>query len=324
MLAAGAIRARGPRTVALALRAAGFDAAPGFSAYHRVLSRRPWSGLAVSRLLLAELLRAFVPPGAAVVIGLDETLGRRIAARGVYRDPVRSSHGHFVKASALCWFSLMLLTPVAWAGRAWALPFLTALAPSKQYARRRGTRHKKMTDWARQALLQLSRWLPGRRIVAVADRSYAALELLHAVRRHICVVTRLRLDARLFDSPPRTPRSIGRPRIVGPRQPTLAQRVGRPDTAWRRLEFEGWYGGGGRRVVEVATGTAVWHHTSLPAAPLRWQLVRDPAGRFEPLALLCTDLDAGSAEALGWFVRRWSVEVTFAEARRHLGVETQR
>jgi hypothetical protein len=275
------------------------------------------------------LLRAFVPPGAPVVVGLDETLerrwGRRIAARGDYRDPVRSSHGHFVKASALRWFALMLLTPVPWAGRAWALPFLTALAPSEQYACRRGTRHKKLTDWARQALLQLSRWLPGRRIVAVADRSYAALELLHAVRRRVCVVTRLRLDARLFDPPPpRTPRTIGRPRVVGPRQPTLAQRVGRPDTAWCRLELDGWYGGGGRRAVEVATGTAVWHHTGLPAVPLRWVLVRDPASRFEPQALLCTDLDAEPAEALGWFVRRWSVEVTFAEARRHLGVETQR
>jgi DDE superfamily endonuclease len=187
VLAAGAILAQGPRTVASALRAAGLDGAPGFSAYHRVLSRRRWSGRAVSRLLLAELLRAFVAPGAPVVVGLDETLerrwGRRIAARGIYRDPVRSSHGHFVKASGLRWFSLMLLAPVPWAGRTWALPFLTALAPSERYARGRGARHKKLTDWARQALLQLARWPPGRRIVAVADRSYAALELLHAVRR---------------------------------------------------------------------------------------------------------------------------------------------
>jgi DDE superfamily endonuclease len=330
VLAAGAILAQGPRTVASALRAAGLDGAPGFSAYHRVLSRRRWSGRAVSRLLLAELLRAFVAPGAPVVVGLDETLerrwGRRIAARGIYRDPVRSSHGHFAKASGLRWFSLMLLAPVPWAGRTWALPFLTALAPSEQYARGRGARHKKLTDWARQALLQLARWLPGRRIVAVADRSYAALELLHAVRRRVCVVARLRLDARLFDPPPpRTPRTIGRPRVVGARQPSLARRVGRPDTAWRRLEVDGWYGGGRRRrAVELATGTAVWHHTGLPAVPLRWVLVRDPAGRFEPQALLCTDLDAEPAEALGWFVRRWSVEVTFAEARRHLGVETQR
>jgi DDE superfamily endonuclease len=328
VLTAGAILAQGPRTVASALRAAGLGAAPGFCGYHRVLSRRRWSGRAVARLLLAELLRAFVPPGAPVVVALDETLerrwGRRIAARGIYRDPVRSSHGHFVKASGLRWFSLMLLAPVPWAGRVWALPVLTALAPSEQYARERGARHKRLTDWARQTLLQRARWLPGRRIVAVADRSYAALELLHAVRRRVCVVARLRLDARLFDPPPpRTPRTIGRPRVVGARQPTLAQRLGRTDTSWRRLEVAGWYGGQGR-AVEVATGTAVWHHTGLPAVPVRWVLVRDPARAFDSQALLCTDLDAEPAEVLGWFVRRWSVEVTFAEARRHLGVETQR
>jgi hypothetical protein len=140
-----------------------------------VLSRRRWCGRAVARLLLAELLRAFVPPGAPVVVALDETLerrwGRRIAARGIYRDPVRSSHGHFVKASGLRWFTLALLAPVPWSSRTWALPFLTALAPSERHARARGARHKKLTDWARQALLQLARWLPGRRIVAVADRT---------------------------------------------------------------------------------------------------------------------------------------------------------
>jgi DDE superfamily endonuclease len=328
VLAAGAILAQGPRTVASALRAVGLGAAPGFGSYHRVLSRRRWSGRAVSRLLLAELRRAFVPPGAPVVVGLDETLerrwGRRVAARGVYRDAVRSSRGHFVKASGLRWFSLMLLAPVPWAGRAWALPFLTVLAPSERHARERGARHKKLTDWARQALLQLARWLPGRRVVAVADRSYAALELLHAVRGRVCVVARLRLDARLFDPPPpRTPRTIGRPRVVGARQPTLAQRVARPDTSWTRTAVDGWYGGGGREV-DVASGTAVWHHTGLPAVPVRWVLVRDPAGLFQPQALLCTDLEAGPADVLSWFVRRWSVEVTFAEARRHLGVETQR
>jgi hypothetical protein len=328
VLVAGAILAQGPRTVASALRAAGLGAAPGFGSYHRVLSRRRWSGRAVARILLAELLRAFVPPGAPVVVGLDETLerrwGRRIAARGIYRDPVRSSHGHFVKASGLRWFSLALLAPVPWASRVWALPFLTALAPSERYARQRGARHKKLTDWARQALLQLARWLPGRRIVAVADRSYAALDLLHAVRGRVCIVARLRLDARLFDPPPpRTPRTIGRPRVVGARQPTLSQRLGRADTPWRRTEVAGWYGGGGR-AVEVASDTAVWHHTGLPAVPVRWVLVRDPAGLFRPQALLCTDLGTDPVEALGWFVRRWSVEVTFAEARRHLGVETQR
>lgn len=77
-----------------------------------------------------------------VVIGLDDTIERRwgakIKARGIYRDPVRSSHGHFVKASGLRWLSAMLLVPVPWAGRVWALPFLTVLMASERAAAMRG------------------------------------------------------------------------------------------------------------------------------------------------------------------------------------------
>ncbi len=151
----------------------------------------------------------------------------------------------------------MLVAPVPWAGRAWALPFLTVLAPSERSARERGGRHKRLTDRARQALLQVARWLPDRRIVAVADSSFAVLELLDAARRRLCVVTRPRLDARLFaPPPPRTPRTIGRPRVVGERLPTLARRRADRRTRWRRLVITGWYGGGERRV-EVCSGAAL-------------------------------------------------------------------
>ncbi len=328
VLVAGALLAPGRRTVASSLRAAGLGHAPGFAGYHRVLSHARWSALALAERLLALLVAAFARGGGPVVVALDDTLerrwGRRIRARGIYRDPVRSSHGHFVKASGLRWLSLMLVVPVPWAGRAWALPFLTVLAPSERSARERGGRHKRLTDWARQVLLQAARWLPGRRVVAVADSSFAALELLAAVRRRVVVVTRLRLYARLFaPPPPRTPRTVGRPRLVGERLPTLERRLCDRRTRWRRLVVAGWYGGGERRV-EACSGTALWHHPGLPVVPLRWVLVRDPLGEFRPQAFLCTDLDAGPGEILSWFVRRWATEVTFAEARRHLGVETQR
>ena len=213
-----------------------------------------------------------------MVIGIDETIERRwgakIKARGIYRDPVRSSRGHFVKASGLRWISVMLLAPIPWAGRVWALPFLTALAPSERYARERGRRHKTLTDWARQLLLLVARWLPGRRLVAVADSSYAALELLAAVCRRLTVVTRLRLDARLFDPPPpRRPGTSGRPRVSGARQPTLAERLADPETRWRRVTVAGWYGRTERRI-ELVSGTALWYHPG-QRVPIRWVLVRD-------------------------------------------------
>jgi hypothetical protein len=239
---------------------------------------------------------------------------------------VRSSHGHFVKASGLRWISLMLLAPVPFAGRVWALPFLTALAPSARYATAQGRRHKQLTDWARQVLLLLARWLPGREIVAVADTSYAAIDLLAAVGRHLTLITRLRLDARLFDPPPpRRPGTKGRPRVSGARQPTLLQRLADPKatrTRWQRVTLTGWYGQAERELI-IASGTALWYHPG-KQVPIRWVLVRDDTGAFEPQAFLCTDQAADPREVLRLFVRRWSVEVTFAEARRHLGVESQR
>jgi DDE superfamily endonuclease len=326
VLIAGAILAPGGRTVASALSVMGLREIATFTTFHRVLNRNRWSGRALARCLLKLLVETLVPDG-PVVVGLDETIerrwGRKISARGIYRDPVRSSHGHFVKASGLRWVSLMLLAPIPWAGRVWALPFLTALAPSERFALERGRRHKALTDWARQLLIRLARWLPDRAVVAVADSTYAAINLLDAVRHHLTLVTRLRLDARLFDPPPpRRPGTKGRPRVSGPRQPSLIKRLADPATAWQRIKVTGWYGRRDRWL-DIASGTALWYHPG-KRVPIRWVLVRDVAGEFEPQAFLCTNLDVDPRDVLGWFVRRWSMEVTFAEVRRHLGVETQR
>src|SRR5215208_6370098 len=194
VLLIGAILAPGKRTVTSLLRIAGLGQERRFTNYHRVLNRAAWDARAAARRLLGLLIAAFVPAG-PVVLGIDDTIerrrGKRIRAKGIYRDPVRSSKGHFVKASGLRWLALMLLVPIPWAGRVWALPFLTALAPSERHRRERGRRHKRLTDWGRQLVLQARRWLPGRPLVLVADSGFAALELLAAlVRRRVICVTR--------------------------------------------------------------------------------------------------------------------------------------
>jgi DDE superfamily endonuclease len=327
----GAILAPGTRTVSSALRAMGLDRERRFHRYHRVLSRASWSSRKASRVMLGLLVEAFVPEGSPLVVGIDETLerryGKKISARGVYRDPVRSTHQTFVKSSGLRWVCAMLLVEIPWASRVWALPFLSVLAPSERYAAKRGKRHKKITEWAWQSLLVVRRWYPEREIVAVADRAYASLKLLSRCRslsRPVTFVTRLRLDAALYEpAPPRRPGQRGRPRLKGERLPNLSAVAQDPATVWKPTKIANWYGSG-ERTVEIASATAVWYSTGLFAVPVRWVLIRDPEGKFKTQALLCTDLEADPQKILGWYVMRWQLEVTFQEVRKHLGFETQR
>jgi hypothetical protein len=329
-LLAGTILTPGQRTVTAALRIMGLDTERQFQTYHRVLNRATWSSWAVSRELLKLTVQTFVARG-PIIFGVDDTIERRrgtkIKAKGIYRDPVRSSHSHFVKASGLRWLSFMLLAPIPWAQRVWALPFLTVLAPSERYYTGRKRQHKKLTDWARQGLLQLRRWLPKRALVVVADSSFAVILLLWRVQQlaePICMIVRFRLDAALYEpAPPRRPNQKGRPRVKGQRLPTLKQIAKNKRTKWQRVIIPHWYGEG-RRVIEIVSDTAVWRHTGQPVVPIRWVLIRDPKGKFKTQALLSTDLNIKPVQIVKWFVLRWQLEATFHEVRTHLGVETQR
>jgi hypothetical protein len=224
--------------------------------------------------------------------------------------------------------SMALLAPVGWAARVWALPFLTALCPSERYGPyvQRGRRHKPLVERARGLIGQVRRWLPDRALIVVADGGYAALELLAWCARQarpVTVITRLRLDAALYEpAPVRRPGQNGRPRLKGKRLPTLAQRLTQAATRWRPNRVA-WYGGGLRRV-QLASDTAVWYHAGKPPVAVRWVLVRDPKKRFEPQALLSTDLSLSARQMVEFFVRRWSMETTFQEARLYLGLEGQR
>ena len=144
-----------------------------------------------------------------------------------------------MKCSGLRWINLMWLVPVSWAQRVWALPVLTALAPSKRYCQERGIRHKKLTNWARQIEVLLRPWLPERQVVIVADSGYSALDFLHSCQRlqgSVTVVTRLRLDAALYiPALLWRPGQTGRPRLKGARLSTLANRLSDPKTTWQSV-----------------------------------------------------------------------------------------
>ncbi|HEV2126436.1 MAG TPA: transposase, partial [Chloroflexota bacterium] len=171
----------------------GLHQQPQFQKDHRVLSRNRWSSRRAAQVLLGLLVRAFASTG-SVIVGIDETLERRqgekIAAKGIYRDAARSSRSVLVKSHGLRWICMMLLAPIPWAGRVWALPFLCVLAPSERYNqehhRQHHRRHKTLARWAAQMIVQVRRWLPQRAVVLVADGGYSVLTLLDRCARLRC------------------------------------------------------------------------------------------------------------------------------------------
>jgi hypothetical protein len=332
LLVVGAILAPGRRTVTAILRVLGLSNERQFQRYHRVLNRVKWSTLLISRILLTMLVVTFVAVGMPLLIAADETIERRtgdkIGAKGVFRDAVRSSKKHVVHCFGLRWVSMMLLVPVPWSSRLWALPFLTVLAPSEKTNQATGKCHKTSIDWIGQMIKLVRRWVPERALVLIVDGGLAAVKLgLRCCRLALPVtyVSRLRLDAALYDAPlPSAASKRGPKPKKGVRQPSLLSRVTDPSTMWETMTLA-WYGGT-QREVDLASGTALWYTPGYDPLPLRWVLVRDRASKrpFATQAFFATDQAAAAWQIVEWFVLRWNEEVTFEDVRAHLGVETQR
>jgi hypothetical protein len=328
-LATGALLCLNRRTVCAALRAVDGASDKGFSRFHRFLSRGVWSGLQGSRILLGLLVKAFVPDGEPVVVGVDDSIERRRGAmirdKGIYRDPVRSSRGFFVKVEGLRWLSFQVLAKPGFAKRIWGLPFLTVLCPSERADAKRQRPHRTVPEKALWGMRLMARWLPHRRLVMVGDGAFASLAVFRTLNDRAVCVARCRMDARFFNPPPRQNGQKGRSRILGTRQLTPKTRAVRKATKWARMTIPGWRAKDGAtdREIDVATGTALWNSHGI-TLPVRWVLTRDPAGRAETRAVICSDPQRTAAEILTWYAMRWAVEVTFAETQRHLGIETQR
>jgi hypothetical protein len=330
VLVIGAILAPGKRTVTAVLRVMGLREERQFQRYHRVLNRAVWSSLRVSQILLGVLVTALVPPGSPLIVTADETLERRqgdkIKVKSVFRDAVRSSKKHTVTSYGLRWVSMALLVPVPWSSRVWALPFLTVLAPSKKTNSANGKRHKTSIDWVMQMISQVRRWFPNRKLILVVDGGLIALKLGHRCRSFVPSVTlvaRFRLDAQVYAWPDAQPKGKPGPKPQkGKRQPSLNQRLEDPKTVWHTIRIR-WYGGV-VRTLDITSGQSLWYTPGEKPLPIRWVLVRDPLGKLNAAAFLCTDLQARPVQILQWYIMRWNVEVTFEDARAHLGLETQR
>jgi uncharacterized protein YerC len=326
LLALAAILTLGGRTIANLLRVLG-ALAPGHpSSYHRVFSRDRWSSWTLARLFARKVLARFVPQGPILLAGDDtvaEHRGSHVYGKGCHRDPVRSSHSFTAYRWGHKWVALTVLVPFRFTTRRWALPLLIALYQPEDENRRQKRRHKTPSQLLRQMLRVLLRWFPDRTFVCTADGNYAThdlAELAARFPRRLTFVSRFYPNAHLVDPPPPYA-GQGRPRVKGEDRPNPAAVV--QGTATRPTLEVAWYGGGRRRV-EVVTGSGCWYQRGKPLVSVLWIFVHDLTGTHRDEYFFTTDLTMSAAEVIETYTGRWSIETTFQELRSYLGLETTR
>lgn len=335
ILFVGHVLSKGRRTIADILRTLDLKNLKNFSKFHWILSEAKWCASRAAGILLLEIIRTFSLSG-EIVIPIDTTIERRkgekIKGLGRQRDPVRSTKSRKVLTIGLQWLVASISIKLPGSLTCWSLPFFTQLIPPKQplstsrnkHDLSKKKKHKKLTKWTVQLIFQIRRWLgKGMKFVIVADVAFACYKIGHiCVKTNGALISRLRLDARVFNFPPLEKKRKGRPLLVGKRYPLFTDYLKDSTLVWQEVEVE-WYGGGRKKLL-IYTGTGLWYAFGIPPLPIRWVLIKDPNGKSDPVVLFSTDSTHSAEKIIEIFVSRWPLEVTFEESRRHLGVETQR
>lgn len=323
----GCILCIGGVTVCAALRALGLGGDKAYSRFHRLLNRNRWDMLEASHILLQSIVKAFCP--SILIFSIDDTIerrrGKKIKAKGIFKDPVGTGNGKNVTCSGLRWVSVTILVQVPFMKRTISLPFMTLLSPSEQTATKIGCRHKSPQRIAEQVCHLLRRWFPNRMLVLVADSGYTTTGLFRACQKlNIQLVTRAKSNLRFCHlAPPRTGKR-GRPRTKGDRLPPLKELRQSVDIKWTQALVESY--GGVKEMRLMATLDCLWDSVEGGIIKIRLVFVKAlEDGPEAPVFCLITSAPLLSAEQIASvYGMRWSQEVTHREVREHLGVETQR
>lgn len=322
----GAILTTGRQTITNIIRTVRPHAMGHASSYHRVLSQRRWSAWELARLLLTFLLNYVVPTDPVLLAGDDtvaERPGSHVFGKARHRDGVRSTHSYTAYQWGHKWVVLSVLVKLPFAVRPWALPVLVALYRSPEWAQAHGTRHKTPAHLTRLLLARLIRWFPARQFIVVGDAGYGTSETARFCgkhRRHLTLVSKFYRDAALYEPPPpRTPRTMGRPRVKG-RKLASPQEVVAQTPQRMRLTVT-WYGGGIREI-EVVTGTGHWYRIGEALVEVRWVYVHDCTGTHRDEYFFTTDLTMKPQHIVECYTQRWSIETTFQECREYLKLES--
>ena len=328
------ILCKGFRTITGLLKRLGLRDDKNFSNYHDFFNKNKWSALDGARILFLKLI-SLLPNQETIYISIDSTVERRkgpkIKCLNIQRDAVRSSKSKKVLVPGLNWLVCTLNIKLPWGDKIWALPFLTILIPpekplssskNKKDLKKKLKSHKTLNDWASQVVKIIRKWAgESMKITIVGDSAFATYLLANTcIDCKVNLTSRMRLDARTFEFP--TPNKNGRINLVGKRMPTFQNMLKDTLLVWDKVTIL-WYGGKSKEI-QTLSGTCLWYGYGIRPVPIKWVLIRDLKGASDPVALFTLDLKLHAKEVITEYISRWPIEVTFEEARRHLGMETQR
>jgi hypothetical protein len=333
LLFVGHILTKGRRTIADILRTLNLHNVKNFSKFHWVLSKAKWSGLKAAKILFNALINFFCLEEVVIPIDthVERRRGEKIQGLGRQRDAVRSSKNKKVLTTGLLWLVASVSIKLPFCLTPWALPFFSQLIPPKRplsSSRNRKDlnskkKRKTLTQWTVQVVKIIGSWLKNTPFIIVADSAFACHAIAHAcVKAQGALVSRMRMDARIFHFPDPNKKRKGRPLLVGKRCPLFSDYLKSNDVIWESLVVN-WYGGKEKQLL-VYSGVHLWYAYGIPPLPIRWVLIKDPTNQIEPIVLFSTNVEHTPKKIIEVFVSRWAIEVTFEECRRHLGIETQR
>jgi DDE superfamily endonuclease len=313
----GWILCLGRHTVTGVLRASGAIGHKHHTSFHRFFRSAAWHLDSVA-LCLVRLVMTLAPTEQAVIVPVDDTLGRHtgkhIRAASMHHDPLLSTRTKAVFHWGHVWVVLAVVIRVPAWKKSFALPVLARLYRSKKLCAKEGRPFRKKTELAAELICILAGATPERQFVVVADSAYGNASILKRLPANVHFTGRSRLDAAIYASPKQ--RRMGRPRVKGRRLPSPGQRAA-SGTGWRRLTVEVY---GATTTVQVKEFDALWYIVA-GGRRLHFVLVRGWPGHDKDDVLFTTDLTLNAETILVDYCLRWSLEVTFHEAKGKLGFE---
>lgn len=330
----GHILCKGARTITEILKRLSLRENKNFSIYHDFFNKNKWSSLNGAKILFLKLI-SLLPENATIEIAIDTTVERRkgskIKSLNIQRDAIRSTKSRKVLVPGLLWMVCTLQIKLPGFAKVWALPFLSILLPperslssskNNQDLKTKKKKHKTLNDWACQVVKLIRKWAGEfAKITILADSAFATYILANTCADHnINLTSRMRLDARTFELP--IANKKGRINLVGKRMPTFNKMVKDPSLNWQKSKVR-WYNGK-MKTIEFLTGISLWYGYGIRPVYIKWVLIKCSGNSSEAIVVFALDLESTPEQIISEYINRWPIEVTFEEARRHLGLETQR